>query len=446
MVLTLSTSHDGAADLACLFSGHDRKARQFPTAVGTATVFWQPPTSSSATLCLTLDVDTIALTKRTARERRTVIETFVQARPFATSTLLRPVLHEILGPSMRGACTDPAVGDDPVPVDVVCPVVVIDAGAPSAEDLFGPVGYTMQQEPLPAAVATPTPLPPTCSSLRLRGHHRLTDLFRHLCILLPVLAEQPALGADDVDRFVADTTPWLAAHPECRAIVERSFGSDSDLTLRVFELIGRPDLAVPTMVDLAEERWQDRRLRMVRDVVTTTGARRVVDMGCGDGALVQMLVETTAVPDIIGVDSSLAALALARQRLRTDRYVERQRDRIQLLHGSILYADQRLRGADLVACLDLLQDIDPHRIDTLEQVLFGAMGARVVVMSAVVDRDADTRGMEDEVRFPATRAAFAAWCVGIADRYGYGVVMKQIGEPLSPAHDAHLAIFTASED
>ncbi|MFD0430759.1 methyltransferase [Streptomyces zhihengii] len=67
-------------------------------------------------------------------------------------------------------------------------------------------------------------------------------------------------------------------------------------------------------VPLAEQR-REAILAALRDA----GAQRVLDLGCGQGQLVQALLKDVRFTEIVGVDVSVRALTVAGRRLRLDR-------------------------------------------------------------------------------------------------------------------------------
>ena len=76
------------------------------------------------------------------------------------------------------------------------------------------------------------------------------------------------------------------------------------------------------------------------------GTGRVLDLGCGQGQLVQELLKDTRFTEIVGVDVSMRALTIASRRLKLDRMGERQAGRVTLQQGALTYTDKRLKGYD----------------------------------------------------------------------------------------------------
>jgi predicted TPR repeat methyltransferase len=96
---------------------------------------------------------------------------------------------------------------------------------------------------------------------------------------------------------------------------------------------------LPSLESPASERapsLHDQRLQTVLSVIRETGAKRVVDLGCGEGKLLKMLLSEKQFETILGTDVSWRSLETAKERLRLDELPERQRSRIELIQGSLI--------------------------------------------------------------------------------------------------------------
>ena len=132
------------------------------------------------------------------------------------------------------------------------------------------------------------------------------------------------------------------------------------------------------------------------EVLHETGARRVLDLGCGEGKLLKRLLADRQFEEIVGMDVDSRSLEIARERLNLDRMAPKQRERIRLLHGSLIYRDRRLDGLDAAALVEVVEHLDPPRLAAFERVVFEFARPRTVVLT--------TPNREYNVRWPTLPA------------------------------------------
>ena len=121
------------------------------------------------------------------------------------------------------------------------------------------------------------------------------------------------------------------------------------------------------------------------------------------------------------MDVSVRALDVAESRLKLDRMPPKQRERIRLLHGSLMYRDARLRGFDAAAVVEVVEHLDPPRLRAFERVLFeSARPATIVLTTPNAEYNVRWptlpagRFRHQDHRFEWTRAEFQAWADGVA--------------------------------
>ncbi|MCU1644004.1 MAG: 3 terminal ribose 2-O-methyltransferase Hen1 [Nocardia sp.] len=182
------------------------------------------------------------------------------------------------------------------------------------------------------------------------------------------------------------------------------------------------------------------------------GAGRVLDLGCGEGALLRELVADSNFGEIVGVDVSIRALRIAQRRLR--RLPERQAQRVSLRQGALTYADASLRGYDAAVLMEVIEHVDPPRLGALEHTVFGAAAPRAVIVTtpnseynALYETLAAGMFRHSDHRFEWSRAEFAEWAGRVGETYGYGVRFEPVG-PEDPELGAstQLAVFTKTTD
>ncbi len=170
------------------------------------------------------------------------------------------------------------------------------------------------------------------------------------------------------------------------------------------------------------------RLVAVLQRVRQSGARRVVDLGCGDGELITQLLDEPGIEKILGIELSPRRLLRARERLTSTQ------GRLELRQGSMLTEPHRLDGYDCAILLETIEHLDPRELSQLEQGLFARLAPETILISTPNADYNPLLGLtgrqfrHPEHRFEWGRARFLRWAEGIADRHGYGVQRVDVGE------------------
>jgi ubiquinone/menaquinone biosynthesis C-methylase UbiE/NAD-dependent dihydropyrimidine dehydrogenase PreA subunit len=143
-----------------------------------------------------------------------------------------------------------------------------------------------------------------------------------------------------------------------------------------------------------------RRDEVLREIVSTwveEGAR-VLDVGCGTGALVEMAASRGA--KVVGLDASEKMLAAARERVR--RFG--RGDRVELIHGDVMDMDRLLEddAFDLVVCSLVLSELRGDERDYVLRQCRRVLrdGGVLVVADEAVPRGRLERAVYAAARFP----------------------------------------------
>ena len=97
------------------------------------------------------------------------------------------------------------------------------------------------------------------------------------------------------------------------------------------------------------------------------------------------------VTEVVGVDVSSRALDVAARRLHVDTMAPNQRDRLRLLQGSLTYRDRRLSGFDAAVLMEVVEHLEPERLEALERSVFAEAAPTTVIVT--------TPNIEYNVRF-----------------------------------------------
>ncbi|MER6750841.1 3' terminal RNA ribose 2'-O-methyltransferase Hen1 [Streptomyces fungicidicus] len=481
MFLTISTTGSAerpATDLGFLLHKHPEKAQRFSTSYGTAHVLYPEADAERCTAALLLEVDAVALVRRGKGKGRggapdAALAQYVNDRPYAASSLLAVALSAVFSSAMRGVCNArPELPGRPLPLRVETPALPARGGPGLVGRLFEPLGWTVGAEP----VALDGEFPQWGDSRYVRlvleaETLTLAEALRHLYVLLPVLddAKHYWVASDEVDKLLRAGAGWLPGHPEQRLITSRYLSRRWSLTREAMERLELVRLAEADDSDVeeidnavaAETEAEEKptplavqRREAILAALRAAGASRVLDLGCGQGQLVQALLRDPSFTEVVGLDVSVRALTIASRRLKLDRMGERQAARVKLLQGSLAYTDKRLRGYDAAVLSEVIEHLDLPRLPALEYAVFGAARPRTVLVTTPnVEYNVRWESLpaghvrHGDHRFEWTRDEFRAWARMVAERHGYDVEFVPVG-PDDPevGPPTQMAVFVTAQE
>jgi 3' terminal RNA ribose 2'-O-methyltransferase Hen1 len=446
VLLTISTTHRPATDLGFLLHKHPDRVQGFSTGFGEVHVFYPEASEERCTAALLLAIDPVGLVRRGRGVPSFALAEYVNDRPYVASSFLSVALVTVFKTAMAGVCKEhQELADSKIPLEAALPVVPARGGEPMVRRLFGPLGYEVDARPIALDEEFPDWGDSRYVQLTLRGQCRLADLLNHLYVLLPVLDDDKHYWVDEaeIEKLMRRGEGWLGAHPDRDLIVRRYLKKQASLYFPALAALDEAQSAEeqegeedePEREEQLEETvsLRDQRLGTVQSVLRASGARRVLDLGCGPGALLQRLIRD-GYDEVVGVDVSVRALETAAKRMRLDEMHDAQRKRITLLHSPLTYRDRRLIGFDAAALVEVIEHFDPPRLAAAEQNVFGsACPGTVVVTTPNAEYNVTWESLpggefrHPDHRFEWTRAEFTSWAEGVAERYGYSVRFLPVG-------------------
>ncbi len=450
MLLSIQTTHRPATDLGFLLHKHPDRFQSFELAFGRAHVFYPQAEPECCTACLLLEVDPVKMVRSRGEPGGGLLAQYVNDRPWVASSFLSVAIARVFGTALRGTCQQrPELAGTPLPLTVRLDVLPVRGGRELLHRLFEPLGYQVQatgsllDEQFPPWGDSPY------YSVRLRAEKTLAELLQHLYVLIPVFDDYKHyfVGRDELEKLLEKGSLWLAQHP-CRELIARRYLKyRPSLAREALARLMEQEQPVPPGDDSPEERPPDpetllerplslsqQRQGTVLAVLRGSGARSVVDLGCGEGSLLERLLKEPQLERIVGMDVSIRALEAARRRLKLDRLPEAQRRRLELFHGSLMYRDDRLAGFDAAVLMEVIEHQDPPRLRALEKVVFAHARPRTVILTTPNQEynrlwpalPAGSMRHPDH-RFEWTRQQFQHWATQVAGRYGYQVRFVPVG-------------------
>ena len=466
MLLTLTCTASQADDLGYLLLKNPANVFEATLSFGKLTVCWPECSPERATVALLLDVDPIGLVRNNRSSGQT-LDQYVNDRPYVASSLLSVAIVEAFGTAMNGRSRErPERVAEKLPFEVHVDVLHVSAAENLVPRLFEPLGYTVELERLPLDPRFPAWGASTVYRLTLRGEQTVQDLLSHLYVLMPVLdnSKHYFVGPDEVEKLLKKGERWLPTHPEYTLIARRYLNYRH---ARVREAIERIEALQEdttedqdekdTLAEVQEEaveapmRLHEDRLQTAMEQVRNLSPvpQKALDLGCGEGRLLKLLLAERTLTEIVGIDVSSFALERAARFLHLDTMPPRQRERIRVQQGSVVYRDERFAGFDVALLIEVIEHLDPPRLTAMEGVVFGHARPRRVVITtpnSEYNRKWPTlsagKFRHNDHRFEWTRAEFEAWSERVAQEKGYTVIRQGIGpEDAELGAPTQMAIF-----
>src|SRR5262249_10170808 len=140
-------------------------------------------------------------------------------------------------------------------------------------------------------------------TVELSATKTLRDLLAHLYVLIPVLDDDKHywVGDDEVEKLLKHGAGWLSDHPERELITSRYLKHRRNLSEAALSRLIQeeaPDADEAAEAHALEEEVVERPLSLNEQRIGTVvaalkncGAKRVLDLGCGEGKLLRELLK-----------------------------------------------------------------------------------------------------------------------------------------------------------
>ena len=450
MLLTLSTNHPPATDLGFLLHKNPARPQSFGLSFGDAHVFYPEADAGRCTVALLVEVDPVGLVRnrRGPAGEGFALEQYVNDRPYAASSFLAVAIAQVFSSALSGHSRErPELATTPIPLHARISALPCRGGEGLLRRLFEPLGYQVVASQLPLDERFPEWGEGPYYHVELTGVATLQALLRHLYVLIPVLDNDKHywIGDDEVQKLLRHGEAWLAGHPEKEQIVRRYLKHRKHLAREALARLleeDQQDVNEAEEQHAGEEERVEEKIRLnelrhgaVVAALKAAGAKRVLDLGCGSGKLLGRLMEDRQFEQVVGMDVSYRALEIAADRLDLERLPEKQRKRVQLFQGSLIYRDKRLAGFDAAAVVEVIEHLDRPRLAAFERVLFEFAKPKTVVLTTPnVEYNVKFetlpagRFRHKDHRFEWTRGQFQEWAGAVAGRFGYAVRFVPVGE------------------
>jgi len=448
MLLTITSTLPPASDLGYLLHKRPDRFQSFDLGFGRAHAYFPEAADDRCSACLLLEVDAVSLVRGNRADGGFALGQYVNDRPYVASSFLSVAIAQVFGSALQGRCKDrPELVGTPIPLEARLDVLPVRGGEPFLRSLFEPLGYEVEALRHGLDDRFPDWGDSPYFTVTIRRTITLSALLCHLYVLIPVFDARKHyfVGEQEIDILLAKGEGWLAQHPAKDEIARRYLRFLPSLTRQALSRLvaeEEPDEleGETSEKEKAEETLEkaiglnEQRLGTVLAALRGSGAKRVLDLGCGEGKLTRLLLADRQFDEVVGMDVSIRTLEIAARRLKLDRLPDRQSRRVKLIHGSLMYRDKRLAGFDAAAVVEVIEHLDPPRLAAFERVLFEFAKPRTVVLTTpnreynvVWEMLPAGKFRHADHRFEWTRREFRDWAEDIAARFGYAVRFLPVG-------------------
>ncbi|PYV61333.1 MAG: 3' terminal RNA ribose 2'-O-methyltransferase Hen1, partial [Acidobacteria bacterium] len=313
MLFTITNTHSPATDLGYLPHKSPFRIHSFEQVFGKAHVFYPETSPERCTAALLLEIDPIGLVRnrRGPSGEAHALEEYVNDRPYAASSFLSVAIARTFGTAITGKSKErQELADTPLQLEARITVLPCRGGENLLRRLFEPLGYEITAVRHPLDEKFPEWGESPYFSVALKATIRLSDLLTHLYVLIPVLDDDKHywVGDAEVEKLLRHGEGWLREHPErelitnrylkhqkrlAREALSRLIGEEEPAADELAETHTREEEAIEKPISLAEER-----VGAVIAALRSSGAKRVLDLGCGEGRLLRELLKDKAFTEI----------------------------------------------------------------------------------------------------------------------------------------------------
>jgi len=446
MLLNITTTHKPASDLGYLLHKHPDKLQSIDLSIGKAHIFYPESSDERTTVSLLLDIDPIDMVRggRNLSGKGFSLGQYVNDRPYVASSFMSVAIAKAFSTAMNGKCSKkPNLVNVKMPFEASISVLPAPKGGETLiRKMFEPLGYKVELERHTLDEKFKVWGDSKYFTLRIENNITLQELLSHLYVLIPALDNDKHyyVSQNEIEKLLEKGKGWLVNHPEKEQITNRYLFNLKSLSRQALQKLNddselKEELKEKKEVTKRKETLHQKRLALVLEKLKESGAKTVVDLGCGEGKLIRMMLKEKQFSNITGTDVSYQELVKCKERLHWDDMAPKQKERITLFQGALTYKDKRLEGFDAAAIVEVIEHLDENRLKSFERVVFEFAQPKAVILTTpngeynVLFENMEAGSMRHtDHRFEWTRKEFKVWAEQVAKTNNYRVQFFPIGE------------------
>lgn len=367
------------------------------------------------------------------------LDSYINDREFALSTIflsnVRQSIGHVLSYDFEGINTQFDFEVELGPLSTTLPDEII-------EELFKPLGYEIEinriQSDYNFTIDTGKVV-----ELKLKNVSDIVAIFRHIYVLIPVIDnyKHHFISDEEVNKLLRLGDGWLANHPKNEFISKRYVGYKQSMFQNVMNELEKAKDPVEESsqedenIEVKEEKLGlgVQRYKAFADKVDLLGVKEVVDMGAGEGRLIELLVKSRKLKEIIACEPTAKGRRIMRERI--EKWTRRKLVNVEptVVQSSLFYKDETLKNKECMTLCEVIEHIDPDRIDGVMDIILGYNKPKFFIISTPnfeynVLYNMKTKFRHGDHRFEMTRQEFNDFILKHATNHGYVVEFNGIGE------------------
>jgi 3' terminal RNA ribose 2'-O-methyltransferase Hen1 len=467
MLLSITNEMNPATDLGYLLHKNPARCQEIMLNFGKAYVFYPEATDRKCTVSLLLDIDPVGMVRGKAGSITSgPLDQYVNDRPYVASSFMSVAIAKVFGSAMKGRCKErPELVDTALPLKAQLSVLPCRGGKEFLNDLFEPLGYQVKAKPYILDNTFKEWGDSVYYTVELKKDTTLKELLTHLYVLIPVLDNNKHyyVGEAELENLLAKGDGWLSEHPKKEIIAKRYLKHRFSLARQALarlvdnhQVVNETGIMAPDDLEVSLEKplsLNEQRIKAVLAKISDSNAETVIDLGCGEGKLIRDMIKDKSIKRIAGTDVSIRSLERAHKRIGMDRLPSRIKDKITLFHGSLMYKDKRFNGFDAATVIEVVEHLDPPRLEAFERVLFQHAKPKTIIITtpnreynAMWDNLPEGAMRHGDHRFEWTRGEFGEWAENLSKQYDYTVAFYSIGpESSSLGSPTQMGVFKRAD-
>lgn len=427
MLMTITCKGSDAQDLSWLLHKRPDRFQAFNLPYGTAYVFFPEYSDNKCIVTLLLDVESSGLND-ICKAKDGEFQ-YVNPRQYLSGSLLSGAITKVFASAIKGVCEEkPELVDKVFNYEMEITSFSCRLNPDYIEKLFLPLGYEID---FTKPSGQYSEIAQQFGNLKLIARTTLQKLLSQLFILLPVFDRQLHfwIGESQLEKFIRHSTGWLENHPEKSFIINEYFWPASELKYRVLEYFN----AIPSADEKAPGLNALRQEEIINSLIRHD-ATSILDLGCGNGSLLELLAQEKRFSKIAGMDIAARNIDEARKKLCSPgrRLCEAE----YVFVGSLTYKDKRISNYDALVLSEVIEHFELERMVLVMKNIFEHAKPRLFIMTTPNKAyNIEYLLKYDEIRHPDHRhefneEEFTSFCQKFASQYNYELEMSSIGEKL----------------